>query len=151
MNSDEISMLHHHFPSKKHVWWAFPRQSGPPKSAAEAPPTTPLDRCSSMIWRNCDPVGSMEFQRDFTLVQRDFMGMHQDFIYPLHPSTTKCLRFFLPGDKFQGSRNFGHWKAYHFRTRIATCIYNTVRIVTALVKSFHTWCAKRRSAVFFFV
>ena len=49
---------------------------------------------------------------------------------------------------FQSARNFGHWKAYHFRTRISTCIYGTVRVMTALFKAFQKWCAKRRSAVF---
>ena len=49
---------------------------------------------------------------------------------------------------FQSARNFGRWKACHFRTRISTCIYGTERVMTALFKAFQTWCAKRRSAVF---
>ena len=50
--------------------------------------------------------------------------------------------------KVQSARNFGHWKAYHFRTRISKCIYGPVREMTAPFKAFQTWCAKRRSAVF---
>ena len=28
---------------------------------------------------------------------------------------------------------FGHWKVYHFRSRISTCIYGTLRVFTALL------------------
>ena len=48
----------------------------------------------------------------------------------------------------QSARDLGQWKAYHFRTRISTCIYGTVRVTTALFRSFQTCCAKRRSATF---
>ena len=27
---------------------------------------------------------------------------------------------------------FGHWKVYHFRSRISTCIYGTLRVFTSL-------------------
>ena len=37
---------------------------------------------------------------------------------------------------FQSARNFGHWKVYHFRSRISTGIYGTLRIFTALLRSF---------------
>ena len=33
----------------------------------------------------------------------------------------------------QSARNFGHWKAYHFRSMISTCIYGTVRELTAIL------------------
>ena len=37
---------------------------------------------------------------------------------------------------FQSARNFGHWIVYHFRSRISTGIYGTLRIFTALLRSF---------------
>ena len=33
----------------------------------------------------------------------------------------------------QSVRNFGHWKVYHFRSRISTCVYNTLRVFVALL------------------
>ena len=33
----------------------------------------------------------------------------------------------------QSARNFGHWKAYHFRSRISTCVYSTLRVFVALL------------------
>ena len=47
----------------------------------------------------------------------------------------------------QSARNFGHWKVYHFRSRISTCIYGTLRVFTALL-SLAEHGAKRWSAVF---
>ena len=37
---------------------------------------------------------------------------------------------------FQSAQNFGHWKVYHFRSRISTGIYGTLRIFRALLRSF---------------
>ena len=50
----------------------------------------------------------------------------------------------------QRARNFGHWKEYqyHFRSRISTCTYGTVRAMTTLLNlSDHG--AKREEVSFF--
>ena len=37
---------------------------------------------------------------------------------------------------FQSARNFGHWKVLHFRSRISTSIYGTLRVFAALLRLF---------------
>ena len=37
---------------------------------------------------------------------------------------------------FQNAQNFGHWKVFHFRSRISTGFHGTLQIFTALLRLF---------------
>ena len=82
-------------------------------------------------WRSwticlCTIFQDLDFWRDFLTISDE----QQLLIYYLESLVPIVL------GTFQSARNFGHWKVYHFRSRISTGIYGTLRIFTALLRSF---------------